>query len=77
MNVLRAQLIGYVDSDDGTQADLLLIEPNGDKHRVRCLYKRDCSTDIGEEGDGQALAYLNERYGPEVVCTVSRRATIG
>ena len=74
---LQVRLIRYVDSEEGTQADLLLIEPNGDEHRVRCLCKKDGSTDIGEEGDGQVLAYLNNRYGPVAVCTVSRRATIG
>ena len=64
----------HVPSDDGTQADLLLIEPNGDEHVVRCLCRNDGSTDIG--GDGQMVDYLNEKYGSQTVWALSRQVTL-
>ena len=75
MNGLQAKLLGYVPSPDGTQADLLLLEPNGNENRVRCLCKRDGSTDIG--GDAERVDYLNTKYGSQTVWTLSRQITLG
>ena len=75
MNGLRAVLLRHVPSVDGIQADVLLIEPNGDEHHVRCLCKHDGTTDIG--GDGEEIAYLNEKFGSQTVWTLSRRVTVG
>lgn len=71
---LGARVLRLVDSPDGKQADIMLIEPNGDEHLVRCLCKRDGTMDIG--GDGEVLAYLNQRYSPEVVGQTARSATL-
>ena len=74
MNGLRAVLMRHVSSVDGIQADVLLIEPNGDEHRVRCLCKHDGSTDIG--GDGEMIAFLNEKFGSQTVWALSRQVTL-
>ncbi|MBN9500499.1 MAG: hypothetical protein BGO01_07745 [Armatimonadetes bacterium 55-13] len=75
MNGLRARLLEHVPSPDGTQADVLLIEPNGDEHRVRCLCKRDGTTDLG--GDGEMVAFLNDKYGEQTVWALARQMTLG
>jgi hypothetical protein len=75
MQGLRAKLIEHVPSPEGTQADVVLIEPNGDEHPVRCLCRRDGTTDIG--GDGQMLAFLNRKYGEQSVCSMARQITLG
>jgi hypothetical protein len=75
MNGLQARLLSRGPSPDGTQADLLLIEPNGDEHLVRCLCKDDGSTEIG--GDGEMVGYLNDKYGSPNVCSLSRQTTLG
>jgi len=75
MNGLRAQFLESVPSDDGPQADVLLIEPNGDPYRVRCLCRHNGRTDIG--GDHEELLYLNGRYGDQAVCGAARAVTLG
>lgn len=75
MNGLRARLLEHVPSPDGTQADVLLIEPNGDEHRVRCLCKRDGTTDLG--GDGEMVTFLNDKYGEQTVWALARQMTLG
>ena len=49
---LGARVMRLVDSPDGKQADIMLIEPNGDEHLVRCLCKQDGTMDIGGDGEG-------------------------
>ncbi len=75
MNGLTARLVEHVPSPDGTQADALLIEPNGDEHRIRCLCKKDGTTDLG--GDGAMVHYLNQKYGSQTVWALSRQMTLG
>ena len=72
--ILSGRFLRHVYSEVGTQAEMLLVEPNGDEHWVRCLV-RTSGTDVG--GDADTLAYLNERYGPEHVCAVARETTFG
>lgn len=74
MSQLRGQLVGYVHSHEGRQADVLLREPNGEEHLVRCLVKNS-SIEIG--GDGECIAYLNHRYGPQAVSITARNITLG
>jgi hypothetical protein len=76
MHVLQARFLRFVHSTEGTQADLLVTEPNGDEHLVRCLCRPSGSTDIGEVGDGETVGYLNDRYGSQVVCALCRQATL-
>lgn len=73
---LQARFVQAVESCDGCQADVMLVEPNGDKHIVRCLCKRNGTTDIGEVGDGSVVGYLIERYGSQVVCALCRDVTL-
>ena len=75
MEVLRARLLEPVPSPEGIQADLLVIEPNGDESPVRCLCKHDGTTDIG--GDPEAIAFLSAKYGDVSLCGVARQATLG
>ena len=75
MGVLRARKIESVPSLQGVQADIALIEPNGDEYRVRCLCKHDGSTDIG--GDPDVIAFLNAKYGAREFCLAARKATFG
>ena len=74
MSQLQGRLVGYVYSPEGKQADILLVEPNGDEHAVRCLVKPS-GTDLG--GDGETLGYLNNRYGPAIVCGVAKQTVLG
>ena len=71
---LRGRLLRFVPSRDGCQADVALIEPNGDEHDVRCLLKSD-GTDLG--GDGEVLAYLTRRYGAQAVCLTAQGVVLG
>lgn len=75
MNGLRAHLIESQNSSEGLQAELMLVEPNGDEHRVRCLCKADGSTEIC--GDGESIDYLHEKYGERTVWALSRQTTLG
>ena len=61
-----------VPSPDGPQADLILIEPNGDEHQVRCLCRKGGTTEISEEVTAGAVAYLNDRYGEQTVWALCR-----
>lgn len=73
MESLTSRFLKEVPSPDGLQAELLLVEPNGDEHHVRCLARQQ-GTDIF--GDGEMLGYLNGRYGDREVCLVARDAVI-
>lgn len=70
---LNARLVRRLYSPHGRQAELVLIEPNGDEHEVVCLAKEN-GTDIN--GVTENLDYLNSRYGTQAVCFAARRATI-
>ncbi len=61
-------------SPDGKQADVSLIEPNGDEHQVRCLIKLN-GTDIG--GERETLHYLNDKCGDQEVCLAAQGAVLG
>lgn len=65
-----------VPSPDGRQADVLLIEPSGEEHQVRCLCKPDGSTELGVMGGPERLVHLSEEYGPQVVCSLARQITL-
>ena len=73
---LRAEFLERSPSDEGKQAVLVLIEPNGDEHQVRCLCRPDGSMDVSEFGDGTMLIYLNDRYGQTVVGELCREITM-
>lgn len=73
---LTARKLAEIPSTDGIQADVALLEPNGDEHVVRCLCKFDGTTDIGEVGDGSVLGYLSDRYGSQAVWALTRQVTL-
>lgn len=77
MNGLRAVLMRHVPSPEGPQADVLLIEPNGQEHQVRCLCKSDGTTDLGEMGNGERLPFLEDKYGAQVIWALARQITLG
>lgn len=57
---LIARLLEPVAFSEGVQADVVLIEPNGDEYLVRCLCRLDGSTEIG--GDPGVIALLDDKY---------------
>lgn len=69
MSALNGRLICHMFCSEGKLAEIVLIEPNGDEHPVRCLV-RENGTDI--TGNGEELDYLNQRYGSQSVCEVAR-----
>ena len=76
MGGLRAEFMRRVPSLDGPQADVLLIEPNGDEHQVRCLCRSDGTTDLGTMDRPERLILLEETYGPQVICALTRQITL-
>lgn len=74
MYKLSARLIEHVPSPEGVQANLTLIEPNGDEHRVRCLCKSDRTTHL--YGDGEMIKFLHDKFGAETVCALARQVTL-
>ncbi|MCB8933051.1 MAG: hypothetical protein M9921_14500 [Fimbriimonadaceae bacterium] len=75
MNHLRAELMRKVPSNEGPQADVLIIEPDGTEHQVRCLC-RGGETVLGELGDGQRIPLLEEKYGAQVLVALTRHVTL-
>ena len=71
---LRGRLLQFVEPAGGPVADMVLIEPNGDEHRVRCLVKGEF-TELG--GERTMLDYLDRRYGGPAVCFAARRLVLG
>lgn len=70
-SALRARKICPVYSPRGEQAEVVLIEPNGDEHQVRVLLAPEV-TEIN--GVMEVLNYLNHRYGPESVLAAAKTA---
>ena len=73
---LRARVVRSLPNQNGPEADLKLIEPNGDAYLLRCRCRIDGSIEIGEAGRGDELNYLNRRYGSLEVCSVCREAIL-
>lgn len=71
---ITAQVLERIQTPDGIVADLLVIEPNGDSTFVTCTV---FPTTTEVDGDGDLLAYLNERYGDREFCQIVRRAALG
>jgi hypothetical protein len=70
---LRAKWLAAVPAPEGQQADVSLVEPNGEEHTVRCWVRVD-GTEIG--GDKETMEYLNRRYGPGELSMVARDAVL-
>lgn len=66
---LTGRFNAIVASTRGKQAEVWLVEPNGDEHLVRCLVH---SSGIEIGGDGDTIAYLNDRYGAAAVSLTAR-----
>ena len=77
MKWLTAELVNRISTDEGVKATILMTEPNGDQHSMLCLCRPDGSTDLRENDIGSQIDYLNERYGPQVVCALSRFVALG
>ena len=70
---LTGRFVRHAFSPEGHQAEIVLVEANGDEHPVRCLC-RPTNTEIC--GDPAMLDYLNQRYGDDTVEFVSRMTTL-
>lgn len=66
---LTGRFNATVASPRGKQAEVWLVEPNGDEHLVRCLVLSN-GVEIG--GDGETIAYLNDRYGSAAVSLTAK-----
>lgn len=75
MTDLKAVVLSRENTPKGKQAVLLLVEPNGDLHAVKCICRHGGGTEIGEVGNGSVLTYLNQRYGDQTVWALCRAAT--
>jgi hypothetical protein len=71
---LTANVIERVRTPDGVVADLVVIEPNGDKTYLRCTCF-PTSTEV--DGDRELVGYLNNRYGDRAFSQTLRRAALG
>jgi hypothetical protein len=71
MNELRARLISIADVPEGKQAQVLVLEPNGDNCMVECIV-RPTGTEIG--GDSTEIEYLEKRYGSREIWLAARQA---
>lgn len=76
MSGLGVRFLRNVYSPDGPHAELMLIEPNGDEHKVLCLCRIGGQVDVGEDGSGEVLRYLNDRYGFANVGAICEVATL-
>ena len=74
---LRAVVMRPVPSPDGKQADLLLTEPDGKEHQVRCLCLHGGGTEISDLDGGSRLRHLNQAYGDQMVWALCRQITLG
>jgi hypothetical protein len=61
------RILNAAPTEIGPQAEALLVEPNGDAHRVRCLCRLDETTEIGEPENNRMMEYLTNRYGCQLV----------
>lgn len=73
---LRAILLRHEPSDDGPQADVLFVEPDGEEHRVRCLCRDGGGTDISDTDGGARLNHLIARHGDQVILALARQVTL-
>ena len=76
MSGLTARKIEEIPTNEGIQAHIALVEPNGDEHIVSCRCGFDGSTDITEFGTTGVVAYLSERYGAQIVRDLTRQTTL-
>jgi len=76
MEELRAEKMRSVPSDRGPQADVLLIEPDGQEHQVRCLCLDGGNTEIGVDSSIALFNYLASVYGEDQVLSLCRRETM-
>lgn len=74
MGPLRAELVRQLDPEFDLTAEIDIIEPNGDRHRLKCSIDGDLTR---ISGDGENIDYLNLRYGEPVVCFTARSAVTG
>lgn len=69
----KAFLLRRERTEKGIEADVEVIEFNGDRYSVRCVCRGD-GTEIGAEGD--VVPYLHQRYGGEAFCRAIRTAVM-
>lgn len=69
-DTLTAFVVSRTVLDGEIQAEVILIEPNGDEHTVSCTSFSDGHLEV--TGDGEMLDYLNDRYTPQGVSRAVR-----
>ena len=76
MSYLTAEVIRPVPSPDGPQAQVRITEPNGDTYEFLCLCRDKFKTELGEPSENQALAYVVDKYGQQVIFALCRFVTL-
>ena len=69
---LRAELMRFVPSPKGRQAELILIESDGNEVQVRCLILPDRGCEIYPISSNQAYERMIEYYGSRTVVGLAR-----
>lgn len=70
---LTAKALHKIQTPDTVIAEIVVTEPNGDEYVFRCVCRSD-GTEV--DGAGDALEYLNERYGDIQFSTTIREAAL-
>jgi len=71
---LSARAVNRIETSEGVIAEVVVVEPNGDEYVVNCICRQEGTT---VDGEGDALSYLNLRYGDVAFCTAVRNAAMG
>ena len=66
----------YMPSNDGPQANILVVEPTGEEHQLRCLCHNNGTTHLGEPIEPGHVQQLEDRYGPQVLIALTRHVTL-
>ena len=69
---LRGELMRFVPSPEGRQAELFLVEPDGNEVQVRCLILPDGGCEIYPISGNRAYERLVEYWGSRVVVGLAR-----
>ncbi len=74
---LTAKRLNRLKSEHGIESDVILTEPNGVEHTLRCLCRLNGTTEIGDPTNGESLKHLAATYGEQMVWALTRQITLG
>ena len=74
---LTARKVRGANLASGVEAEVLLTEPDGNEHFVRCLCKLDGTTDIGDPTEGRSMQHLTSTYSEQTVFSADQQVMLG